>query len=237
MIIFPSYLCNFDCPFCGIKKETSPLMSLDWLAGVLEEVKPAHTTILGGEPMLLKDDYLEKLIDMCAKAAGEKPSLYSNGSIIKPSLLSKTKLVISFDPEDREKCSTVLNNVLMLDQDFDFNTILTKNLVEAGPEKLEQRIKHLTRLKRIDLCLYYRFPGHEDMSAADVDAFLNALTDKRFHYLKHDFMKDFDEVLKVLPDHRYLVETPDHNKHIVSDTLEEARENYERLKNEFNPKL
>ena len=236
MIIFPSYLCNFDCPFCGIKKETSPLMSLDWLAGVLKEVKPAHTTILGGEPMLLKDDYLEALIDMCAEATGEKPSLYTNGSIIKP-ILSKTKLVISYDPEDRERSATVLNNAMMLDQPFDFNTILTKNLVQAGAKKYEQRLKHLASLKRIDMCLYHRFSGHEDMAASDVDTFLNELTDKRIHFLPHNIMKPFDEILKVLPDHRYLVETPDHNKHIVSDTLEEARENYERLKNEFNPKL
>lgn len=238
MIIFPSYLCNFKCPFCGIRKETSPLMPLDWLAGVIAELKPARLTILGGEPMLLKDDYLEELVSMCAEATGKPPSLYSNGSIIKP-ILAKTKPVFSFDPEDREKGAAVLNNILVFDHPYDFNTILTKNLVAAGAEKFERKIKHLPLLERIDLCLYHRFPGHDDMAPTDeeVDAFVSQLTDKRIHFLKRNMMKDFSEVVKALPDKRFLVETPDHKKMATADTLEEARVHYERLKNEFNSKL
>lgn len=236
MNIFPSYLCNFHCPFCGIRKETSPLLPLDWLEDVLDNVRPMHITILGGEPMLLPDDYLDKLVDMCTEHTGEAPGLYTNGSIIKP-ILSKTKLTISFDPEDRERSSAVLNNILKLTQPFSFSTILTKNLVQAGAEKFEKRVRPLKSLKSIDLCLCHHFAGREDMAAPDVKSFVDELTDKRIRFLEHNKMKAFHEALKVLPDCRFLVETPDHSERAVTNTLEDARFHYERLKDEYNSKL
>lgn len=236
MIIFPSYLCNFKCPFCGLRKDNSPLMPLDWLSDVMAEIKPTKATILGGEPMLLQDDYLKSLISLCVEATGNIPTLYTNGSIIKP-ILSKTQLVISYDPEDRERCAAVFNNILTLEQPYDFNTILTKNLVEAGAKKFEQRIKRLSSLKRVDLSLYHRFPGHDDMAASDIDSFLNELTDERIRFIRNPKMKSFEEVVKVLPDQRFLVETPDHNQVATASTIEEIRDHYEKLRDEYTAKL
>ena len=137
MNLFPSYLCNFRCSFCGIRKDESPLMPLDELEAVLKEVQPSSLSILGGEPLLLEHDYLNRLLDLCWEATGTAPVVYTNGSIIRPEM-KRMHIVVSVDPEDRERQADVFNNLLAIEYPFWVNMILTKGLVEGGAARLKR---------------------------------------------------------------------------------------------------
>ena len=239
MNLFPSYLCNFHCSFCGIRKDESPLMPLDELEAVLKEVQPSSLSILGGEPLLLEHDYLNRLLDLCWEATGTAPVVYTNGSIIRPEM-KRMHIVVSVDPEDRERQADVFNNLLAIEYPFWVNMILTKGLVEGGAARLKRKFRPLKNLQKINLSGYYRFPGHKDETPEPdaLRAFLQELLqDARFVYAEHEEMPSFDDVLKLLPDMRFLIETPMHEFRQAFSSLASARQYYEKVLHEYNPEL
>lgn len=163
MNIYASYLCNFNCRFCSIRKDKSPLLDLDWV----EKELAAHPelcsdiNILGGEPSILPLEYQQRLVDICTKAAKEKPYYITNLFKVSP-VLDKCRPIVSYDFGLRQESKRVLNNILTLDMDFSISTVLTRYLVhDIGARKYLNLISSLGNCKRADLDLYYM--GKDDI--------------------------------------------------------------------------
>lgn len=162
MNLYASYLCNFHCRFCSIRQDESPMLDLAW---VREELAAhpelcSNINILGGEPSVLPLPYQEELIDICTRAADEKPYYITNLFKMSP-LLEKCRPIVSYDFSLREHHQTVFQNMLNLEIDFSISTVLTRHLVEeVGAKKYLRLIRSLKNCKRADLDLYYK--GKQD---------------------------------------------------------------------------
>lgn len=142
MDIVPFYKCNLRCPFCFQRDnwEKAGLLDLDVLKAKLEDaVGIRELSIVGGEPTLLNDAYLKRLINICRKKLdGGKPDFYTN-LILVPNkfVLDNVNLHVSYDPCDRQQQRIVLQHMLELDVPYTINMVLTKKLVkEYGAEKV-----------------------------------------------------------------------------------------------------
>lgn len=135
------------------------------LAWVREELAAhpelcSNINILGGEPSILPLPYQEELIDICTRAADEKP-YYITNLFKMSSLLEKCRPIVSYDFGLREQHQTVFQNMLNLEIDFSISTVLTRHLVEeVGAKKYLRLIRSLKNCKRADLDLYYK--GKQD---------------------------------------------------------------------------
>lgn len=222
MNILPSYNCNFNCPFCVVHTRGSQtLLDLDWFEKELKKIGCVpNLNIIGGEPTLLPHDYLEHLIDICHDHLGFKPSMYTNLSTISP-LFSKVVLNVSFNPGITEQADKVKSNLLMLDQPFRLNMILTNKLAELGVKELKKylRLKNLTRLS---ISRYTYFGGQDFTPAKEAyRQFISDLLplmqkDERIHFYPVSSMlnhKARDNSVKacaeILPNNRYRISIRD----------------------------
>lgn len=223
MNLIPSYNCNFNCPFCVVHtKGDQRLLDLDWFEKELKKIGCVpNLNIIGGEPTQLPQDYLERLINICHNHLGTKPSMYTNLSAISP-LFSKVILNVSFNPGITEQEEKVKNNLLMLDQPFRLNMILTSKLTELGVKELKKylRLKNLTRLS---ISRYTHFVGREDFTPSKeaYQKFISDLLplmqeDERIHFypvssmLSHEARDNSVKACaEVLPDNRYRISIRD----------------------------
>lgn len=173
MNIYPSYKCNFSCSFCSFRNRPGELIDLDWLEQQLQDHPElcADINILGGEPSILPVDYQERLIDICARAAGERPIFITNLYHVSP-YLDRVQPIISYDFNLRQSQDRILSNILSLDTNFALSTIMTDNLVKLGAKKLLSFVDRLKNCNRIDLLLYRQTgttedhtPNHEELMA------------------------------------------------------------------------
>ena len=188
MNIIPSYNCNFNCPFCVVhSKADQTLLDLDWFRSELKRMEHIdHLNIIGGEPTQLDEKYLEELIDICTAKLGRKPSLYTNLSRISP-LFKKVELNVSFNPGITQSAGEVKKNLLLLDQPFNINMILTNKLAEGGIDKLKSFLR-LGNLKQLSVSRYTNFGGPDFTPTKE--QYLNftkgltslALKDSRIHF-------------------------------------------------------
>jgi MoaA/NifB/PqqE/SkfB family radical SAM enzyme len=171
MNILPSYACNFHCPFCAIhQQDCGQLLNLDYAKQQLSSIPGIRQIdILGGEPSLLPDEYLSELIDICtSRLNGKLPGMYTNLSRVSP-LIDRVKLTVSFDPGMREARNSVIQNMLMLDNEFDINTIVSSKLVALGAGHIEKMLSRFRMAKRICLSSFTHFPGMPDYTPAPED--------------------------------------------------------------------
>ena len=164
MNIFPSFACNFQCKFCHISKmDKGELLDLDWLESNLKDMPvPKKIGILGGEPSILPDEYLSRLISLCYQKNGKAPQMYTNLYKISP-FINDVELMVSYDPGSRQARRQVFQNMLLLQKPFTVSTIVTKAVVEAGVDKLLQMVRRVKNIKQIHLSSYAAFSDCEDL--------------------------------------------------------------------------
>lgn len=240
MNILPSYACNLACPFCAIHQlDKGDLLDLDWLEKQIKEIPAEQIDILGGEPSLLPEEYLDRLISICRNKTGKKPGMYSN-LIIKSPLLDKVELTVSYDPGSRQKSSRVLANMLTLEQPFEINTIATKPAIERGPEYLIKLAARMPNLKRITLSTLTVFPGCEDLRPEPeaLKEFCLKLIELDKNNLIHfypiatwqeDYIKRMDpaQTVEILPNKKFRIALRDFQGVREFDTYKEAAAYYE----------
>lgn len=222
MNIIPSYNCNFNCPFCVVHaKNDQRLLDLDWFEGELKKIGCVpNLNIIGGEPTQLPQDYLERLINICQNHLGTKPSMYTNLSTISP-LFSKVVLNVSFNPGITEQADKVKAHLLLLDQPFRLNMILTNRLASLGVKELKKYLR-LRNLTRLSISRYTHFRG-EDFTPVkeDYQQFVSGLLplmqkDKRIHFypvssmLNHETRDNSVKACaEVLPNNHYRISIRD----------------------------
>lgn len=250
MDIFPSFKCNFNCPFCPVvNKKDETLMDLDWLDKALSDIPGIKKfDIIGGEPSLLPVDYLAKLIDICTKYAGEKPQLYTNLRIVSP-LLDRVDPVISFDFDLREDTKSVIANLLSLDVDYDINTIVTQSLIDKGPEYVLNFAKKFKRLRKLKLSSFAHFEGRPDFTP-DPQQLIDFVTyllkhdteEKVYFYpiaaMKKQYIKGMscEQLAEILPNGKYRLGTKDFQEVGPEfDTYKEVEQHYQEKMNGFVP--
>jgi hypothetical protein len=171
MNIYASYACNANCAFCSLHDRPGKRIALDWLEQQLEKHEDLceDINILGGEPSVLPLDYQERLVDICTKAAGEKPYYITNLLNVSP-VLGKTRPIVSYDFGLREDNVQTMNNILQLDMPYSLSTILTDELISRGSKKLLRFVDMQPNCERIDLVMYRSgttekdfTPDHEEL--------------------------------------------------------------------------
>lgn len=244
MDLFPSYKCNFDCPFCPVmNKQDDTLMNLDWLDNALSTIPGIKKfDIIGGEPSLLPNDYLLKLIGICSKYSDEKPQLYTNLKIVSP-LLHLVDPIISFDFDLRKDTNTVLNNILSLGIDYSINMIMTQQLVDRGPEyvlKFAKRFKGLKRLKISSFAAFDHLPDFTPDPQQLID-FVKYLikydTESKIYFypiegMKHQYKKSIscEQLTELLPNNKFRLGTKDFHKIGPEfDTYHEVQLHYQEM--------
>lgn len=247
MNLYTTYLCNFHCRFCSIRQDKSPILDLAWAEKELSAHPELCTNIniLGGEPSILPLSYQEKLINICTKAANEKPYYITNLFKVSP-LLEKCRPIVSYDFELREQHRTVFQNMLNLEIDFSISTVLTKYLVEEiGATRYLKLIRSLKNCKRADLDLYYKGKHDQEDHTPDNDALIafikEVMIDDKVNLaplsaMRHHIDASFDNIsdyFAFMPENKYGVRLDYENgPYKVFDTYYEAYDYFKsKIKN------
>ena len=224
MNIIPSYRCNLSCPFCITHKfNPNLLLDLDWFENELNNIDNlSHLNIIGGEPTLLDEKYLDNLIEICRHKLNDKPDLYTNLSIISP-LFNKTKLHISLNPWIINQYKIFLKNIFLISQDFKINIVLTNKFIESDYINIINNLLKLKNLIEISLSFYAYFDNFnlEDYTP-EVDKYIefiyniSKIKDSRVHLfslysLMHNESKDLspENCIEILPNNKYRISIRD----------------------------
>lgn len=240
MNILPSYKCNMKCPFCIIHKmDQNTLLDLNWLENNIQDIPATQIDILGGEPSLLNNEYLERLIEICQnKIKNKKPGMYTNLLKISPNI-DKVELTVSYDPKARQHNNIVLKNMLQLDKQFCINMIVTKYVIDMGAEKIINFAKRLKMLKQLTLSTYTLFPGCIDLKP-DPGKFIQFCKDIinldkdniiRFYPIstwKEQYIKKMNpaDVVEILPNKKFRIAIRDYSNVKEFNTYQEAKKFY-----------
>lgn len=239
MNIIPTYQCNLRCPFCFNKDQwhSKELLDLDYLTKELNKRKLTDIVIIGGEPSVLPNDYLENLIDICATRLNRKPLLYTN--LIKQfPFPDKVRLFVSYDPEDREHQSTVLNNMMMLNSDYEVCMLQTKNLLNHKTAndiiRLAERLKHNIHLETVDMSSDHLPDPKKVANLSLALAYKNSprIFSTCVDYIKFGSTKeppcfeDFDNDISLMPNHKYQLSSSHGEYKYYAKTYEEAYKEY-----------
>lgn len=250
MDIIPSYKCNLRCPFCFNKDnwKTNGILDLQILEKELADNTIKELAIIGGEPSLLPEDYLIRLINICKTyLKGENPDFYTNlVHIPSEDVLSNVNLHVSYDPCDRTMQKTVLNNMMKLNCDFSINMIITKNLIyNYGIEKivkLANRFKQPLYLSKINVVtingIKHMQPLPEDIVKFTIDLYeqhnpyikssLLRVLNKTYKHNKPS-VERFDYNVSINPDGRFQTSGLHGINKIYKDTYKECYEAYKEI--------
>lgn len=241
MNIIPTYQCNLRCPFCFNRDmwHSTGLLDLEYLKEELNKRKLTDIVIIGGEPSILPDSYLESLLDICQERLKKKPTLYTN--LIKPfPFPNRVKLYVSYDPQDREHQNTVLNNMMMLESDYEVCMLQTKNLlnrIAAGDViRLTERLKHNIHLETVDISPEHLPDPNKLASFSLALAYKNSprIFSTCIDYIKFGSTKeppcfeDFDNDISLMPNHKYQLSSSHGGYKYYAKTYEEAYKEYWR---------
>ena len=239
MNILPSYKCNLSCPFCIIhSKDKGDLLDFDWLENTLKDIPSCQIDILGGEPSLLPDSYMQRLLQICKQHAGRfKVGMYTNLVKISP-FVNDVDLTVSFDPGSRQLSNKVMSNMLLLNTSFEINMIVTKHVVNRGAKWLQSFARKIKNIKKITLSTLTSFPGCVDLrpnpaELADFCRDIILLNDRHIYFYpiatwESDFIKAADpvQVAEILPDHKFRVALRDFFGAKEFDTFKQAADYY-----------
>lgn len=255
MNIIASYKCNFNCPFCFIKNnKDNTLLDLDWLEDFLSKLDDIeYLEILGGEPLILPDDYLNKLIDICYKKLNKPPKMYTNCSIYNPTI-NRVDSIVSYDYGLRQDLKKVMYNMVFIDMPFKISSILTNKLVEENPREIyKYAINNIPNLYGIDLVVYKYNHGLENFTPTkdklmsfiretikyNIEIY-NKGINKEFRisfYDAFDNPKDeirtFYDCVEILPDKKIEVSLRDYKKPKTFNNIEDARKYYNSMKDTY----
>lgn len=216
------------------------LLDLDWLEENIKTLPHGQIDILGGEPSLLPDDYMKRLLKICKEHAGDnKVGMYTNLIRISP-FVNDADLTVSYDPGSRQLPEKVLQNMLCLDVPFEINMIVTKHVVDLGAEWLIRLSNRLRMAKKITLSTLTVFPGCTDLRPNHVDLanfcrdIIEANADKIYFYpiatWTRDYIKQTDpsQTVEILPNRKFRIALRDFFGAQEFDTYKEACEYYEQ---------
>lgn len=252
MTILPTYKCNFHCDFCFFnmyrdkKDKQELLLDLDKFEDFLKTTDNiTELVIIGGEPFLLPDGYLARLVDICYNHINEPIDVYTNFSLPVPKDIDfdKTRIVVGYDPHNRIMQNKVLANMLKSTYDFAVSIIATKELIEEwGAHKVVAFANKLK--KKICICNYEMVPGNEwshRPTPQEFATFSMELAKSGCEYIEFNGMNAFRQVphnknekdsqfethVMVTPDMRFSYQTNGVNKtHRFSNTYEEAKRGF-----------
>lgn len=251
MTIVPTYRCNFNCDFCFFNMyrnkpdRLAQTLDLDKFQEFLDTTDNiTNLVIIGGELFTLPPGYLKRLIDICYERTHKKMDVYTNFSLPVPPDLDydKTRIVVSYDPCNRERQDEVLKNMLAFEQDFAISMIVTKELIhEWGAQKV---IRFANRLKKtVYICSYENVPGNEWSHCPEPEefaAFIIELAKSGCKYLDAKGIRAFNKIryikekenqfethVVMTPAMKFSYQTAGVNKiHRLGNTYEEAREGF-----------
>ena len=249
MDIIPTYKCNLKCPFCFNRDnwETKGLLDLGKLESELEKnPEIQELAIIGGEPSLLPNDYLMKLVRICRSyLSGGKPDFYTNLVIVPPAeVLDNVEMHVSYDPCDRKMQGHVLSNMLQLDRDFSVNMIITRKLVkEYGVQKivrLANRLKRPLYLSKINVVTTNGI-GYMQPTPQELVDFTIELSSCHNQYVRSSLLRvlngtykhnkpaalRFDYNVSINPDGRFQTSGLHGVEKIYRDTYQECKKAYE----------
>lgn len=153
MNVVPTLECKQGCAFCVAKPYLNQFEKYGRLLDLKTFEKTLYSTnnikdlvIVGGDPFLTEDEYLNSLINICYDYLNKPVELFSNLNTPLEKIKDPKKVLlhVSYDPCDRKNTENILNKILCIKSQYDIRTVVTKNLINNyGMKKIDRLSKKL----------------------------------------------------------------------------------------------
>lgn len=156
LVIYPSFLCPFACAFCVTKNKSSynEILSIEKLDKFLNSHQNCFDKIIisGGEPMALKKDYFNQLIDTIKKynyniTINSYPYNIDN-------YREDVEYNLSYDFMARARALEVWENLLRFPKKFDITVTISPMIFKYHPNAILQKLSLLPNIKSVEFVPY-----------------------------------------------------------------------------------
>ena len=156
LVIYPSFLCPFACAFCVTKNKSSynEILSIEKLNNFLSSHQNIFNNIIisGGEPMALKKDYFNQLINTIKQ-------YYSNITINSypyniDNYREDIEYNFSYDFMARSRALEVWENLLRFPKKFDITITISPVIFKYHPNAILQKLSLLPNIKSVEFIPY-----------------------------------------------------------------------------------
>lgn len=156
LVIYPSFLCPFACAFCSFKNKSSlnEILSIEKLNDFLNSYHHHFNNIIisGGEPMALKKDYFNQLIDTI-KQFNTNITINSYPYNI-DNYREDIEYNFSYDFMARARALETWENLLRFPKKFDITVTISPMIFKYHPNAILQKLSLLPNIKNVEFVPY-----------------------------------------------------------------------------------